>query len=142
MKEVIVVGSVNRNARNVVLRTVRQLIASQHRVWISDSFNVRGLEVQLKTVPGLGNIAKRLAKWNEGKNLLSSRFYVCVLPYHGEMTKHELDTFKKLKVIKFMRVFSDGSIHDCKLREVLETVPGCDPLSIHRAKMEFDSLEV
>lgn len=142
MKEVIVVGSVNRNSRNVALKTVRSLIASQHRVWISDSFNIRGLDCMVHSVPGMGNIARRLAKWDAGKSLLNGRFYVCVLPYHGQETKHELDVLKKFKVIKFMRVFSDGTIHDCKLREVLESVPGCDPLSSYRTELEFNLLEV
>lgn len=142
MKEVIVVGSVNRNSRRVVIDTVKQLVCNQYRVWISESFEIRGINYQVKAVPGTGNIAKRMPKYCESSKILSDRFYVCVLPYHGQETKHELDSLKKLKVIKFMRVHSDGTVHDCKLREVLEPVAGCDPLSRYRTELEFKLLEV
>lgn len=142
MKEVIVVGSVNRNSKRVVIETVKQLVCNQYRVWISESFDIRGINYQVKAVPGVGNIAKRMPKYCESANILKDRFYVCVLPYHGQETKHELDSLKKLKVIKFMRVYSDGSVHDCKLREVLDPVAGCDPLSNYRTELEFKLLEV
>lgn len=142
MKEVIVVGSVNRNSRRVVCETVKRLVCNQYRVWISESFEIKGIGYQVKPVPGFGNIAKRLPKYPESAKILDDRFYVCVLPFHGQETKHELDSLKKLKVIKFMRVYSDGSVHDCKLREILEPVAGCDPLSRYRTELEFKLLEV
>lgn len=142
MKEVIVVGSVNRNSRTVTLKIVKELVIHDYRVWISDTFGIHGLNLCVCSVRGEGNIARRMARYDFTKKVINGRFYVCVLPYHGQETKHELDYLKKLKVVKFMRVFSDGSIHDCKLREVLEPVPGCDPLSNYRAKLEFDLSEV
>lgn len=142
MKEVIVVGSVNRNSRRVVIETVKWLVNNQYRVWISESFDVRGMDYQVKAIPGVGNICRRMPKYCESAKVLKDRFYVCVLPYHGQETKHELDSLKKLKVIKFMRVFSDGSVHDCKLKEVLEPIAGCDPLSPYRTELEFKLLEV